>query len=231
MPHAFPRYCHMGDRALLVELGDQIGLEVNRRVRGLFVTLKDLSPDGIVEIIPGYCSLLLIIDPLGTTLTRLRETLGSILETLDNSRIPEPGSMEVPVVYGGEYGPDLKWVADYHGITPEEVVRLHTAHTYQVYMIGFMPGFPYMGELPKELITPRRETPRTSVPRGSVALAQAQTGIYPSQSPGGWQIIGRTPLTLFDPENRPPSLLEMGDRVRFFAITEEEMIRWQNRKP
>jgi len=131
------------------------------------------------------------------------------------------------VVYGSEYGPDLEWVAGYHGITPDEVIRLHTEHTYHVYMIGFMPGFPYMGELPKSLITPRRETPRTVVPRGSVALAQGQTGIYSTQSPGGWQIIGRTPLALFEPGKWPPALLEMGDRVKFFAIDEEEIADWE----
>jgi len=213
----------MGDRALLVELGDEIGVEVNNKVRELFVAIKTDPLEGIVETIPSYRSLLLIFDPLKTTLSMLQDKIHHIWRTLDPSQLPEPRRIEIPVLYGGEYGPDLEWVAGDHGITPDEVIRLHTEHVYHVYMIGFMPGFPYMGELPEALKTPRRETPRTVVPRGSVALAQGQTGIYSTQSPGGWQIIGRTPLTLFDPGKWPPALLEMGDRVTFFAIDKEKM--------
>lgn len=222
-----PQYRVMGDRALLVELGDEIDVEVNNKVRELFVALKADPLEGVVEAIPSYRSLLLIFDPLKITLSLLQDGVHLLLKTLDPSQLPEPRRIEIPVVYGSEYGPDLEWVAGYHGITPDEVIRLHTTHTYHVYMIGFMPGFPYMGELPKALITPRRQTPRTVVPLGSVALAQGQTGIYSTQSPGGWQIIGRTPLTLFDPEKWPPALLEMGDRVKFFAIDEEEIADWE----
>ena len=217
----------MGDRALLVELGDDVDLKVNNRVRELFVAIKTDPLEGVVEANPSYRSLLLIFDPLKTTLSLLQNKIEKLLQTLDPSQICEPRRVEIPVVYGGEYGPDLEWVAGYHGITPDEVIRLHTEHTYHVYMIGFMPGFPYLGELPESLITPRRETPRTVVPRGSVALAQGQTGIYSTQSPGGWQVIGRTPLALFDPGKWPPALLEMGDRVKFFAIDEEEMANWE----
>ena len=217
----------MGDRALLVELGDDVDLKTNNRVREFFVSIKTDPLEGVLETIPSYRSLLLIFDPLKTTLSLLQNRIQQLLQTLDPSQLPDPRKIEIPVVYGSEYGPDLEWVAGYHGITPDEVIRLHTAHAYHVYMIGFMPGFPYMGELPKTLITPRRETPRTVVPRGSVALAQAQTGIYSTQSPGGWQIIGRTPLMLFDSERWPPALLEMGDLVKFFAIDEEEMANWE----
>ena len=227
MPYSNPQYRIMGDRALLVELGDKIDVEVNNKVRELFVALKADPLEGIVETIPSYRSLLLIFDPLKTTLSVLQDRVHHLLEILDPSQLPKPRKVEIPVVYGSEYGPDLEWIAGYHGIAPDEVIRLHTAHTYHVYMIGFMPGFPYMGELPKALIMPRRETPRTVVPRGSVALAQGQTGIYSTQSPGGWQIIGRTPLTLFDPGKWPPALLEMGDRVKFFAIDEEGMANWE----
>jgi len=226
MLYSNPQYRVMGDRALLVELGDGIEVEVNSRVRELFVSIKTDPLEGVLETIPSYRSLLLIFDPLKTTLSLLQNRIQQLLQTLDPSQLPDPRKIEIPVVYGSEYGPDLEWVAGYHGITPDEVIRLHTEHTYHVYMIGFMPGFPYMGELPKTLITPRRETPRTVVPRGSVALAQGQTGIYSTQSPGGWQIIGRTPLMLFDPGKWPPALLEMGDRVKFFAIDEEEMVSW-----
>jgi len=227
MLYTDPQYRIMGDRALLVELGDDVDPKINNRVRELFVAIKTDPLEGVVETTPSYRSLLLIFDPLKTTLSLLQDKVDHLLKTMDPSQLPEPRKVEIPVVYGSEYGPDLEWVAEYHGITPDEAIRLHTAHTYHVYMIGFMPGFPYMGELPKALITPRRETPRTVVPRGSVALAQGQTGIYSTQSPGGWQIIGRTPLTLFDPGKWPPALLEMGDLVKFFAIDEEEMANWE----
>jgi inhibitor of KinA len=131
------------------------------------------------------------------------------------------------VVYGGEYGPDLEWVAGYHNRSAEEIVDFHIQPTYRVYMIGFTPGYPYLGEVLDNIVTPRRETPRTRVPKGSVGIAQKQTGIYSVDSPGGWQIIGWTPVTLFDPQRQPPSLLMMGDRVQFFAITEKEAARWQ----
>jgi len=222
-----PEYRIMGDGAFLVELGDEIGVEVNKKVRELFVALKADPFEGVVETIPSYRSLLLIFNPLETTFSLLQEKIQHLLNTLDPSQLPEPKTVEIPVVYGGHHGPDLEWVARYHKITPEEVIRRHTAHTYHVYMIGFMPGFPYMGELPEGLVTPRRETPRTVVPKGSVALALGQTGIYSTQSPGGWQVIGRTPLNLFDAAKWPPALLEMGDQVRFFAINEEEMREWQ----
>ena len=227
MLYRTPQYRIMGDRSLLVELGNHIGIDVNKRVRELFTTLKFAPLEGLVEVIPAYASLLLIVDPLKVSLSLLQKEIQHTLKTLDPSRIPEPKTVDIPVVYGDEYGPDLEWVARYHDITPDEVVRLHTAQIYHVYMIGFVPGFPYMGELPKTLVTPRRETPRTVVPKGSVGLAQAQTGIYASQSPGGWQIIGRTPLTLFNAAKTPPALLQMGDQVRFVAIQADEMARWQ----
>jgi len=227
MPFNDPVYRIMGDRSLLVELGDEIGLKVNQKVRALFLSLKDDPLKGVVETIPTYRSLLLIYDPFAITLPLLKERVKHRLTLLDSSQSPKPRKVEIPVVYGGQYGPDLEWVAGYHGITPHEVIRRHTEHIYHVYMIGFMPGYPYMGELPEGLITPRRETPRTVVPRGSVGLAQGQTGIYSTQSPGGWQIIGWTPLVLFDSTKWPPALLEMGDRVKFFAIDEEEMVNWQ----
>jgi len=227
MLYRTPAYRIMGDRSLLVELGDHIGLDVNQRVRELFVALKAHHLKGIIEIIPGYSSLLVVFDPFKINLSLLQKEVQHSLDALDPSRLIEPKTVEIPVAYGGEFGPDLTWVAQYHNITPAEVIRLHTSRVYHVYMIGFTPGFPYMGELPKALITPRKETPRTAVPKGSVAMAQAQTGIYPTQSPGGWQIIGRTPIDLFDASRWPPALLQMGDQVRFFAIDEKDMAQWQ----
>ena len=217
----------MGDASLLVEVGDTIDLNVNDRVRRLFMAVKGRLWDSLLDAVPAYCSLLLVFDPLKTDATQLQKAMDRLFHGLDELDIPAPRTFEIPVVYGEAYGPDLDWVSRYHGISPEEVIRLHTETLYHVFMIGFSPGFSYLGELPEALDTPRKETPRTVVPKGSVGLAQRQTGIYPSPSPGGWQIIGRTPLALFNPLNDPPALLQMGDRVRFIKIEEAEMARWK----
>ncbi len=227
MLYEHPTYRIMGDRALLVELGDGISPLVSKKVRELFLCLKNNRVEGVVETVPGYRSLLIVYDPLKVTLSALKERLNKLHKTIDRSEIPKPRTLEIPVVYGGECGPDLNWVAEFHRVPPEEVIRLHTGTTYRVYMIGFTPGFAYMGELPDTIATPRKETPRTSVPRGSVGIAQSQTGVYPVESPGGWQIIGLTPLKLFDPAKWPPTPLEMGDRVKFFPIKKEEIARWE----
>jgi inhibitor of KinA len=217
----------MGDRSALVELGDEISPQVNRRVRQFYVALMENPIEGFIEIVPAYRSLLIIYDPLKFDLVTIQNRMENLNKKIEGIEIPEPKVLEVPVIYGGEYGPDMEWVASYHAMSVEELIQLHTATTYQVYMIGFMPGFPYMGELPESLATPRRETPRTVIPQGSVAIAQRQTGIYPVESPGGWQILGRTPLKLFNPLQSPPTLLEMGDLVKFFSIGEEEFRQWK----
>ena len=217
----------MGDRAVLVELGDDISPQINQKVRELYIGTKGHRIKGIKDLVPSYRSLMAVYDPLVISLNSLESQMNEIWNALDDARLPDPRTVEIPVVYGDKYGPDLEWVADYHKMTPQDVIRLHTQPTYQVYMIGFMPGYPYMGEVPDELVTPRRKTPRTHVPGGSVGIAQKQTGIYPVASPGGWQIIGRTPVCLFDPQGKPPSFLEMGDRVKFFVITEQELLRWR----
>lgn len=212
----------MGDRALLIEIGEVIHVLVNRKVRELFLALSRNPIPGIIETVPAYRTLMIVFDPLRLSRVELEHRIREIYEKGDPSTIPEPRKVEVPVVYGGEYGPDLEWVAHYHAITPEEVIRLHSGTIYRVYMIGFLPGFPYMGESPDALITPRRETPRVKVPRGSVAIAQKQTGIYPVSSPGGWQILGRTPLILFDARQRPPTPLQMGDHVKFVPAQKKD---------
>ena len=213
----------MGDRGLLVELGDEINRQINQKVRALFIGLAGQDLNGIKELVPGYRSLMVVYDPLVGSLSSLKYQIMDIWGTVDEAQLPSPRIVEIPVAYGDEFGPDLEWVAHYLKMTPEEVIRLHTQPTYQVYMIGFMPGYPYMGEVVDSLVTPRRETPRTHVMQGSVGIAQKQTGIYPVTSPGGWQIIGRTPIRLFDPQKNPPSFLEMGYRVNFYPITAKEM--------
>jgi inhibitor of KinA len=222
-----PIFRIMGDRALLVELGDEISPKVNTAVRKLFLKLDREALEGVKELVPGYRSVMVVCDPLHITFSRLQERLERLLHNSDDSLLPEPRTLEVPVVYGGRFGPDLSWVADLHHISPEEVILHHTQPLYRVYMIGFTPGFPYLGEVPRAIETPRRETPRAAVPRGSVAVAQRQTGIYPVQSPGGWHILGWTPLKLFDAGKWPPTPIEIGDFVKFFSIQEEEIDHWE----
>ena len=226
-----PLFRLMGDRSLLVELGDEISPAVNQRVQELFGALDRLPIDGIRELVPSYRSLLVIYDPLTIAPADLKRAIGDTDKHLNQTDLPEPRTVEIPIVYGGERGPDLESVAQYHHITPQEVIDYHTQPIYRVYMIGFTPGYPYLGEVPDAIATPRRETPRILVPRGSVGIAQKQTGIYSVDSPGGWQIIGWTPVNLFDPQAQPPSLLMMGDRVRFQAITPQEASQWQPKRP
>jgi inhibitor of KinA len=217
----------MGDRSLLVELGDKISPSVNQRVQELFTAL-DLRPvDGVWELVPSYRSLLVVYDPLTISPADLKRSIRNSYQNLDQTELPEPRTIAIPIVYGGEQGPDLESVAQYHHITPQAVIDYHTRPTYRVYMIGFTPGYPYLGEVPDAIATPRRKTPRILVPRGSVGIAKQQTGIYSVDSPGGWQIIGWTPVNLFDPLAQPPSLLMMGDRVRFQAISVQEASQWQ----
>jgi len=218
MVHPLPRFRSMGDRSLLVELGNTISPDVNRRVQQLMLQLRQAPLPGVREIAPGYRSLLVVYDPLTIAPAELKERIAEAAAQPGIAGLPQAKRLTVPVFYGGNYGPDLEAVAGHLSISTDEVIRLHTETIYRVYMIGFTPGYPYMGELPAALAVPRRSTPRTRVPKGSVGIAQRQTGIYPVESPGGWQIIGWTPLELFDPSRQLPSLLEMGDRVKFEAV-------------
>ena len=216
----------MGDRGLLLEFGDEISREINEKVRRMALAIQAEILEGIIEAVPTYRSLLIIYNPSTLPLEDLKKRLELIEEGLRQTPLPQPNLIKIPVAYGGFYGPDLEGVAEYHQISQEEVIRLHCSKPYLIYMIGFMPGFPYMGELPQALVTPRLKTPRLIVPKGSVAIAQKQTGIYSMESPGGWQLLGRTPVDLFDPNNNPPSILQMGDFVQFYPVTEKEFENW-----
>ncbi|MFQ5711053.1 MAG: 5-oxoprolinase subunit PxpB [Candidatus Geothermarchaeales archaeon] len=219
------RYLLAGDTNLVVEFGNVIDEQINRRVISVFLTLEAERIPGVVELIPTFRSIYINYDPLKTTLPEVRAWVEDTVKRSELRGMPPTETVEIPTVYGGEYGPDLEFVAQYHGMTPEEVVSLHESGEYRVYMLGFMSGFPYLGGLPKEIATPRLKTPRTLVPAGSVGIAAEQTGIYPEASPGGWQIIGRTFKRLFDPHRSPPSLLSPGDKVRFVRVTKEEFLR------
>lgn len=226
----------LAEDTLLLRAGDRIDPAINARVHALAAVLRDARLPGITDLAPAYATLLLRFDPAAWRSPdpkdpRPHERLAAALRALEpgadptngNDQVP-PGSactIEIPVCYGGDCGPDLAAVAEHAGTDPDGIVARHTARTYTVAMLGFAPGFPYLLGLDPTLHVPRRATPRTRVPAGSVAIGGAQTGIYPRELPGGWNLIGRTPLTLFDPGREPPCLLGPGDRVRFRAIDAE----------
>jgi len=214
-------YC-AGDSHLVVELGKTIDLNLNREVHKLVAALWDLRLRGVYEVVPSYCSLMIAYDPLIIAAAELIAVCKGLEHTDETTLHQEGQVLEIPVCYGGEFGPDLDQVALETRLTTEEVVELHTKQIYTVYMIGFLPGFPYLGGLDPRLSLPRLKVPRTRVPAGSVAIAELQTGVYPLSSPGGWRLLGRTPLKFFDPLKRPPSLITPGQRVRFRAVTEDE---------
>jgi KipI family sensor histidine kinase inhibitor len=218
----FPRLTPVGDMALLLQLGDRIDPQLNARVHTLAHSLAAMGVDGLGECVPGYASLLVNYDPLRLKDEEVAARIFAALDRLDE--IPESTSriIEIPVVYGGEFGPDLEEVAIHNHITPADVVCLHSQPIYSVYFIGFLPGFPYLGGLDPAIACPRLETPRSVIPAGSVGIAGNQTGIYPSDSPGGWRIIGSTPLQLFDWHRQAAALLSPGDSVKFFPIPAEE---------
>ncbi len=216
-----PRIRPCGETALNVELGDGIDRDVNDRVHGLFKALKALKPPGVLGMTPTYRSLLIQYDPWECSFEHLALLVDRCLEGNVSAELDEAQLVVIPVCYGGSFGPDLETVAAIRGLTVDQVVDLHCAPVYQVHMIGFTPGFAYLGGLDERLRTPRLETPRRSVPAGSVGIADGQTGIYPIESPGGWRLLGRTPLRLFDVLRSEPFLLNPGDRVRFQPISRQ----------
>lgn len=208
----------VGDGAVSVIFGSIIDPITNRQVHALARRLLTRPPEGFLAAVPGYTTLLVQYDSLLIAYPALLDWLEQENQAASQFEMPSPRQVEIPVHYGGSAGPDLDQVAGLHQMTPDEVIRRHTAPTYTVYLIGFLPGFAYLGGLDPLLATPRLSNPRQSIPAGSVGIAGAQTGIYPLASPGGWQIIGRTNLTLFDPARIPPTLLTPGDEVRLLHV-------------
>ena len=211
-----------GDRGLLCEYGNTIDPEVNQTVRAMAQLLMQQPPKGVQSVVPAYRSLCLTYDPAATTPGAVKDHLAQMEGRLTDASLSPPMVVEIPVCYGGKEGPDLAFVAEHAGLSEADVIRLHSAVDYPIYMIGFAPGFCYLGGLDERLSTPRLATPRTMVEAGSVGIANSQTGMYPSASPGGWQLIGRTPLRLFDPGRTNPFLYQPGDRIRFVPISEDE---------
>jgi inhibitor of KinA len=203
----------------------QINRENHEQVRRL-LRLIELEPiPGLRNLHPAYSSLLIKFDALKLGHAELEEILRGYIERMKKVELPEPRVVEIPVCYGGEFGPDLKDVAELHGMTGAAAIELHSSRTYLVYFLGFAPGFAYLGDVPEELATPRLPTPRRSVPAGSVGIAGRQTGVYPISTPGGWRLLGRTPVTMFRPEELEMSLLRIGDRVRFVPISSERFAK------
>lgn len=214
----FPLISPIGDSALLIELDEKITPEINARIHSLGYRVQKNPAAGIREWVPGYSSLLLIYDPLENSFAEIERWILDFLENSSGEIDQSNKEIIIPVHYGGENGPDLDFVAAFHHISTEEVVRRHTGGVYRVGMMGFTPGFPYLMGLDPSIATPRLDTPRVQVPAGSVGIAGEQTGVYPLESPGGWQIIGRTEKILFDPGIAPHFLLSPGDTVRFVPL-------------
>lgn len=219
------RYLISGDCAVCVEFGNEISPEINRKIRAFKIAVEKEGIEGIIETVPTYRSLLVVYNPEVIRFKELTERFETIMGTMDSIQIPPPTVIEIPVLYGGEMGPDIETVAAHNGKTVEEVIEIHTSGEYLIYMLGFIAGFPYLGGMSKEIATPRLKSPRVKIEGGSVGIAGEQTGVYPVASPGGWQLIGRTPLKLYDSDREKPVLLEAGQYMKFCAVTEEEYRR------
>jgi KipI family sensor histidine kinase inhibitor len=206
------------ENALRIIFGSQIDMEVHDNVRRAFFLLISLQRIDIIEVIPSFCSCLVIYEDNLTSYETLAGLLNERLADLSAVEMPPPQIHEIPVHYGGDYGPDLSFVAKHCHLDTSDVVERHCAELYTVFTVGFTPGFPYLGTLDESIAAPRLETPRTRIPAGSVGIAQLQTGIYPFESPAGWRIIGRTDIRLFDPAKPPYSLIQIGDKVRFIEV-------------
>ena len=211
-----------GERAATFEVGEGIAPAIHQHVRSILSGLEKRSVQGINEILPTYCTLFIEYDPVFLTFKTLEQLLREVESALEDMSEVAKRIVEIPTCYGGEYGPDLEFVAQHAGLEINEVVGLHAGTDYLVYMMGFTPGFTYLGGLNDSIATPRLATPRVIIPAGSVGIAGSQTGIYPSDGPGGWRLIGKTPLTLFDPAKSPPTLLEPGQYLRFIPILKEQ---------
>lgn len=216
------RYSPLGDSAVRIEFGDKISEQINRNIRGFCESIKEYPPIGVIEWTPSYTAVTVYYQPLQTTYHELVAQLQILVNKLDEAVLPKAKRVFVPVCYGGELGPDIEHVALHNKLTVAEVVEIHSSSKYLIYMLGFTPGFPYMGGMSTAISTPRLAVPRPRVSAGSVGIAGEQTGIYSLSTPGGWQIIGRTPLILYDANRENPSLFEAGNYVQFRPIQKQE---------
>ena len=223
------RFLPCGDQAVTVEWGSTIDEHINRQVHAFARKAEALSHPAITEVVPTYRSATVHYRPEVLSYEELKHLLAPLAQG-SAEEAEELPVVEIPVCYGGEYGPDLLEVAQHCSLTPEEVIARHTAPTYRIYMLGFTPGFPYLGGMDPSIAAPRRKEPRIHIPAGSVGIAGEQTGVYPIVSPGGWQLIGRTPLRLFDPQKEQPILLSAGAGIRFVPIDEEAFRKMEEKE-
>ncbi|ASS89495.1 5-oxoprolinase subunit PxpB [Aeribacillus pallidus] len=212
----------LGDTGIIIQFGTEISEAIYQQIRQYVYWLEQSCIEGIVEWVPAYTTLAVFYRPNIISYDELSQKLLKIGEKIESMPVPDPIVIEIPTLYGKEAGPDIQFVAETNGLSEEEVVKIHSSSDYLIYMIGFVPGFPYLGGMDKRIAAPRKKTPRSRIPAGSIGIAGEQTGIYPLETPGGWQIIGRTPVKLYDPQKQDPILLKAGDYIRFVSITERE---------
>lgn len=222
------QFKQISEQSFMIYFDAQINEEIFSEVNAVSDYLKSLEHPYIQEIVPSYRAILVYFDGISITYEALLEELELSTYVLSATEVNQPRRIvNIPVLYGGKWGPDLEYVAEYHKLSVEEVIQYHIEGYYLVYMIGFMPGFPFLGGLNARIHTPRKEEPRLKIPAGSVGIANNQTGLYPADSPGGWQIIGRTPIDVFDLKRDPKILYQPGDKIKFYAINEEEFLHIQ----
>lgn len=211
-----------GDTGIRVEFGNHISKEINKKIRGFCLLMENENIKGVREWIPSYTAVTLIYDPYLLSHGDLRRKVENLLEHLSDIELPPAEIIHIPVRYGGDDGEDLRFVAEHNQLTEEEVVSIHAGKPYLVYMMGFMPGFPYLGGMSGKIATPRLSKPRARIKAGTVGIAGEQTGIYPLESPGGWQLIGKTPVKIYEAGRKQPVLLKSGNYVQFYPVSEEE---------
>lgn len=212
----------LGDHGLRIGFTETISPEVNQQIRAFVYALKSEEIPGIIDLVPTYTAINLYYDPIFIRYQELIEKLSDLSPKTRVLDLPPTRLVKIPVLYDVEVGPDLQYVANYHQLTVKEVIKIYTAQPYLVYMLGFSPGFPYLGGLPAELVTPRLTNPRPKIKGGSVGIGGQQTGVYPEDAPGGWRIIGHTPVKLYDPRRTQPVLLEAGDYLHFYSVSATE---------
>ena len=212
----------LGDSAFLIKLGDTISIDINRQINTLVRELAKANIKGIIELIPAYNELMVCYNPLEINYNMLIKQLRHIESNLKNISLPPTLTLHIPVCYESEFAADIDIVANTNHLTKEKLIQIHTATPYLVYMLGFTPGFCYLGQMDKRLSTPRKSLPRLNIESGSVGIAGNQTGIYPIDSPGGWQIIGKTPIKLFAPKRKPEILIQAGNYIKFYSISSTE---------
>ncbi|MCC8140721.1 MAG: 5-oxoprolinase subunit PxpB [Lachnospiraceae bacterium] len=214
-----------GDSSILIEFGSEINPEINRKITSTVQLIRAQQIEGIVDMIPAFCSLLINYDPRIITYDRIQSRMAELVKMDVKASAQKKKVFEIPVCYGGDFGPDIENIAANAGLSVEEVIKIHSSCDYLIYMLGFLPGFCYLGGLDERIHTPRLANPRVKIPAGSVGIGGSQTGIYPLDSPGGWQLMGLTPVKTYDPDRETPILLEAGDYIRFVPIDREEFDR------